>query len=165
MPILDVDVQKKIIAKVGDIDPINGDPLPYGVVSISGVVGQNMTLLWASHADKAQITPRLRELFVERDAYDLLLGQLTALVDYALEGEAIKLSQRADRLIHRRLLTDAEILSLEKVAMNRRGPAVGQITTVAPVSPPMTPIRYPYGPDGNNPTYGGSVYGPFRRNN
>lgn len=163
MTILDTDVQALIMRKVGDIDPVTGDPLEYGVVSIAGVVGASIGQLWASHADKAQITPRLRELFVERDAYDLVLGALSALVDVTLEGETVHLSQRIATLTHRRATVDTEILSLEKDAKHRRSASIGPITTVAPISPPTSPPVYVYGPDGNDPGYGGSPYRSLRR--
>lgn len=161
MTLSDTDAQTLIIRKVGDVDPITGDPIEYGLVSIAGVVGASMALLWDSHADKAQITPRLRELYVERDAYDLILGCLSALVDYSLEGESIHLSQRVATLVHRRTLVDADLLSLEKTAMNRRTPVVGMMTTVEPISPPTSPpLPLPFGPDAN--LYGGSPYIPTR---
>jgi hypothetical protein len=158
----DTDAQTLILRKVGDIDPVTGDPVEYGLVTIAGVVGASMALLWSSHSDKAQIAPRLRELYVERDAYDLILGALTALVDYTLEGETIKLSQRVATIAKRRVVTQGEIDALQKAALSRHAPAVGPILTVQPISPPTGPILYPNGPDGNSGAYGGSPYLPQR---
>lgn len=164
MALSDTDAQTLILRKVGDVDPVTGDPVEYGLVSIAGVVGASMSLLWDSHADKAQITPRLRELYVERDSYDLILGCLSALVDYTLEGETVKLSQRVATVQKRRDGVQTSIDSLQAVALKRQSPAVGPITTVAPVSPPTGPVFYPYGPDGNDPALSGSPYFPrFRR--
>lgn len=163
MAIADVDAQTLIIRKVGDIDPITGDPLEYGLLSISGVVGASMALLWDSHADKAQVAPRLRELYVERDSYDLVLGQLGALVDYTLEGESVKLSQRVTGIQKRRDAVQVEIVALQTTARTRRTPVAGLITTVAPVSPPVSPEMEPFGPDANSPRFAGSPYLPTRR--
>lgn len=161
MTFTDTDAQTLILRKVGDVDPVTGDPVEYGIVSIAGVVGASMSLLWSSHADKAQITPRLRELYVERDAYDLILGCLSALVDYTLEGETERLSQRVATIQKRQDAVQLQITALQTTARKRQVPAVGAITTVAPVSPPMGPVFYPFGPDGNAPMYAGSVY--YRR--
>lgn len=162
MTLSDSDAQTLIVRKVGDIDPVTGDPLDYGTTPIAGVVGANIALLWSSHSDKAQITPRLRELYVERDAFDLVLGALGALVDYSLEGESVRLSQRVAGIAQRRYRTNVEIEALQKVALNRRAPAVGPILTTAPVSPPTTLTINPYGPDANDPSYTGSPYAPRR---
>lgn len=162
MALSDADAQTLILRKVGDVNPVTGDPVEYGLVSIAGVVGASMTLLWDSHADKAQITPRLRELYVERDAYDLILGCLSALVDYTLEGESIKLSQRVATIQKRRELVNSDLATLQKVALTSRSGVVGLITTTAPLSPPTGPVFYPYGPDGNDGAYAGSIYRPTR---
>lgn len=163
MPIADTDAQMLILRKVGDVDPVTGDPVEYGLVSIAGVVGASMQLLWDSHADKVQITPRLRELYVERDAYDLILGTLSALVDYTLEGETIHLSQRIATIQKRRAATQAEITTLQTTALSRRMPAVGPILTVEPVSPPTSlPVPSPFGPDGNSQQFTGSPYATTR---
>ncbi len=163
MTLSDTDAQTLILRKVGDVDPVTGDPVAYGLVSIAGVVGASMALLWASHADKAQITPRLRELYVERDSYDLILGCLSALVDYTLEGESVKLSQRVTLIQKRRDAVQVEIIALQAVAMGRRTPAVGAILTTAPVSPPTSPEMEPFGPNANSPRFAGSPYLPTRR--
>jgi hypothetical protein len=161
MTLSDTDAQTLILRKVGDVDPVTGDPVEYGLVSIAGVVGASMALLWSSHADKAQVTPRLRELYVERDAYDLILGCLSALVDYTLEGETVKLSQRVAFIQKRRDNTQAEIVALQTVALNRRVPAIGPILTVEPISPPTSlPAPSPFGPSANDPMFSGSPYAP-----
>lgn len=162
MALSDADAQTLILRKVGDVDPVTGDPVEYGLVSIAGVVGASMSLLWDSHADKAQIAPRLRELYVERDSYDLILGCLSALVDYTLEGETIKLSQRLATIQKRRDTVQAAIVVLQTTALNRRAPAIGLITTVAPISPPTGPVIEPFGPDANSGRYSGSPYLPQR---
>ncbi|GAC1326400.1 MAG: hypothetical protein NVSMB2_25500 [Chloroflexota bacterium] len=158
MALADVDTQTLIIRRVGDIDPITGDPLEYGVTSIAGVIGSSMTLLWSAHADKAQIAPRLRELYVERDAFDLVIAQLGALVDVTIEGETQHLSQRVDRLAKRRYQIEQEITALQKLALARRSGVLGPITTTAPESPPVLQPIYPWGPDANDGAYSGSPY-------
>lgn len=163
MTLSDTDAQTLIIRKVGDVNPVTGDPLEYGSVLIAGVVGASMSLLWDSHADKAQITPRLRELYVERDSYDLIIGCLSALVDYTLEGETVRLSQRVATIQKRRDTTQTEILALQAVALNRRTPVIGAILTVEPISPPTSlPVPSPFGPDANSGRYSGSPYLPTR---
>lgn len=162
MALSDADAQTLILRKVGDVDPVTGDPVEYGLVSIAGVVGASMSLLWDSHADKAQIAPRLRELYVERDSYDLILGCLSALVDYTLEGESVKLSQRITNIQKRRDSIQTDIIALQAVALGRRTPAVGLILTVAPISPPTGPVIEPFGPDANSGRYSGSPYLPQR---
>lgn len=162
MTILDVDAQTLIIRKVGDVDPITGDPLEYGSASIAGVIGQSIDLLWQSHADKAEVAPRLRELYVERDAYDLVIGCLGALVDVTIEGETQRLSQRTDRLMKRQAAVVLEIGVIEKKSLTGRPPVAGAITTVAPISPPTGPVFYPWGPDANSGATTGSPYFPQR---
>jgi hypothetical protein len=159
----DADAQTLILAKVGDIDPVTGDPLQGGLNRDAGVVGAYIPLLWSSHADKTQVSPRLRELYVERDSYDLILGTLSALVDHTFAGETIHLSQRVGTIKARRFNTQLEINQLQKFARGRRAPAVGQILTVEPVSPPTSPpAPTPFGPDANSPAYAGSPYLPTR---
>jgi hypothetical protein len=162
MALSDTDAQTLILRKVGDVDPVTGDPVEYGLVSIAGVVGASMALLWNSHADKTQISPRLRELYVERDAYDLIIGTLGALVDYTLEGETIHLSQRVDRLTKRRDNVQTQIDTLQAGAFSRQAPVVGPILTVEPISPPTGPVMMPFGPDANSSAYSGSPYLPTR---
>lgn len=141
--------QQLIVLRVGDVDPETGDPTR----STYGVVAMGVALLWAAYADKALIAPRLQDLYVERDAIKMVLGVLANRYDLVSEGESLKRSQVWD---HYQKMLDATVVELVKVqtfALGQRRPAVGQITTVEPISPP-----WPGGPNGNDGAYSGSPY-------
>jgi hypothetical protein len=139
------DIQRLIVLEVGD----NQDGLLAGIVS----------LVWQSYADKAQIYPRLQELYSKRRLVDIALASERQSVDQSEAGTGAKEAQRFDHLIATGKRVDAEIALIEKQISIFPNPAVGTITKVEPIAPPSVPL--PAGPlDGNDIRYGGSVYEP-----
>lgn len=152
MPLSATQVQAAILGRTGDIDPTTGDP----VVGGSGYLETRIASLWAQYADKAYVTPRLQELFVERDCYQIQIGLLQDRFTFRDSDATFNRSERVDRLIELRTAVQTAIEDLISTASANRAPAVGPITAGAPVSPP-----FPGGLDANSPRYGGSPY--YRR--
>jgi hypothetical protein len=155
------EAQQLIVRRVGDIDPATGDLIDWSRAA-DGVIAQNMEALWNSHADKAFI-PRLREAYVERDAFSLVIAVLGQLVDQSVESVSIKLGDRVVHLMERRDKLQTEIDTLFAASSKQRIPVAGPLLTTAPISAPdFRPVN-PYGPDANDPSYGGSPYRRRRR--
>lgn len=166
MPITAADVQRIITLRVGDIDPATGDP---PVAGGAGMVASNISTLWAIRADKALIAPRLQELYVQRDALDLIIPLLRHQVDI-VQGDpslSVRQAQRVAAAQQQRLATQEEITLLEQRAQQARGGAVGQITQREPVSPQDAVDEAwrtnPWYPDAGGSQYSGSPYAPVRR--
>lgn len=155
MAVTVAEVQDLILLEVGDIDPTSGDP---GI----GVLRLHINALWDRYSDKALIAPRLQELYVKRAALELVLAVLSARVDFTEgpTGLSVKQSQQVADRRAQLAAVQAEIARVERQALTTRGPAVGALTTTAPVTPPVPPP----GPllDANDPGYGGSPYRPRR---
>jgi hypothetical protein len=166
MPVTAADVQRLIVLKVGDVDPATGDPPLAGG---AGMIASNITTLWAARADKAYAAPRLQELYVQRDALELVIGILRHYVDITQGDPALsaKQSQRAVVAQQQRDAIQAEIEVVERRAIastGGAGVALGPITTTAPVAPADDASRpLTLTPDPNDPVYGGTPYRPSRR--
>jgi hypothetical protein len=146
------DVQKRILERTGDFDPTTGDPLQGG----GGYLEQQIAGVWAQYADKAYVAPRLLELYVERD---LAIRYRTALQHLYHFRDSDADFARDERFDHLETVVDedrTEIERIETIAAANRSPAVGQLTTTAPMGRP-----WPFGLDANSPRYGGSPY--YRR--
>jgi hypothetical protein len=166
MPVTAADVQRIITLRVGDIDPSTGDP---PVAGGAGLVASNMPTLWAIRGDKAQIAPRLQELYVQRDALDLIVAVLRQWVD-VVQGDpqlSVKLNQRVTVALEQRKATQDELTLIEQRAMAGTGAKVGQITQREPVSPEDAVAEWwrqnPWFPDAGSPRYSGSPYQPMRQ--
>jgi hypothetical protein len=151
MPTL-TDRQQLLIDLVGDLDPVTGD-LP--LVPGDGIVHQRMADLWARYADKALFSPRLRELYVVRDACDLLLSIVTPEVTVSAQGSNVALSDRVRNLAARRKDAQDEIIRIELGPDGgaSRAPSIGPLVNVVPIPPP-----WPGAPDANSQRYSGSPY-------
>lgn len=153
MALLAADVQKRILERTGDYDPTTGDPVLGG----GGYLEQQVANVWTEYADKAHISPRLQELFVERDLLERYIAALQHKFDFRDSDASFSRSQRIATLTGRRDKAQERINDLlAMVAANRAG-AVGQLTTVAPVAAPFGAL----GLDANSQRYGGSPY--YRR--
>lgn len=136
--------QQLIILRVGD--------------TTDGVLAANIALLWASHADKASILPRLQEAYTERDCWRIVAARVRTEVDFAASGDiGIKANQQFTNAQAAIKELDAAIAALEARGTARRGGVVAPIVAVAPETPPTGPD--PLGPpDGNSERYQGDVY-------
>lgn len=171
MPLSDTEAQLLIVRRIGDVDPETGDPVQPTSTGGTGIVLANITRLWAQHASKATLSTTLRDLYVQRDGLDLVIGVLERLVDMvAINGAvSLRLSQRIAARQKQRDAVQSEIQRIEAALPTSAGTgalAVGPIATVAPISRPawgdLPPNSSPYGPDANDPRYGGSPYWPQR---
>lgn len=136
-------VQALIIAEVGDTP--------------TGTLAAQMPVIWASYADKAQVSPRVQELYAKRRAIDLVIGSLRLVVNTTIDGLSKQGHQQIDTLMAMRKTTEDDIVAIEKRSRGMRGAALQPLTNVAIETPPTGPR--PFGPiDGNDPAYGGDVY-------
>lgn len=152
MPLTSAQVQAAILGRTGDIDPTTGDP----VVGGGGYLETRIAALWAQYADKAYVSPRLQELFVERDCYRVQIGLLQDRFTFRDSDAAFNRSERVDRLMKLRDAVQEQIGELVAMAAANRAPAVGPMSTAAPIGAPPGSVL-----DGNHPRYGGSPY--YRR--
>lgn len=143
----DADIQALIILEVGDeVTP----------AWPSGVLAANIALMWASFTDKAQISARLQELYTKRRAIDSVLGIVRKQVTFNIANDHSRnQSDKAKTLLSMRKETQDEIVRLETQARANRPGVAGQITTTAPISPPIVG-----GVDANDPRFQGSPYFP-----
>jgi hypothetical protein len=143
----DSDIQALIVLEVGD-EVTTAWP--------SGVLNANIVTMWASFADKAQIAPRLQELYTKRRAIDAVLGIVRGQVTYNIANDHSRnQSDKAKTLLSMRKETQDEIVRVEMQARSNRPGVAGQITTTAPISPPVVG-----GVDANDPRFQGSPYFP-----
>lgn len=145
-------IQARILDRTGDIDPTTGD----AVVGGGGYLESKIAGLWSQYADKAYVTPRLQELFVERDCYRLMLALLQDRFTFRDSDATFNRSERVDRLVKLRDGVQEEIDRIVDMASANRAPAVGTLTATAPIGPP-----FPLGLDANSRRYAGDPY--FRR--
>jgi hypothetical protein len=143
----DADIQALIILEVGD-EVTTAWPL--------GVLYANIATMWASFADKAQVSARLQELYTKRRAIDAVLGIVRGQVTYNIANDHSRnQSDKAKTLLAMRKETQDEIVRVEMQARSNRPGVAGQITTTAPITPANPP-------DMNDPAYQGSPYVPPR---
>jgi len=162
MPLSDVDRQLVLIQAVGDIDPANGDPVSPTTQGVTGIVFANIGILWQKYASLGATNPDLRDLFVMRDAHDLVIGRLESLVDIATNNGQInlRLSQRARIHREQRDAISADIKAAVTFNAHNVTPQIGSIAISSPIAVPLPgdrPITSFY-PDANDPTYLGSPY-------
>jgi hypothetical protein len=163
MPVTAADVQRLIVLRVGDIDPATGDPPVQGG---AGLIASNMPILWANRGDKATVGPRLQELYVQRDALDLIVARLREQTDINTGDPVlgVKLSQKATMALEQRKATQEEIDRIERRVAGGTGAKVGQLVTTAPVTPQDVLNRpWPIIPDPNSPEYSGEPFTYWRR--
>jgi len=145
----DADIQALIILEVGD---------EVTAAWPTGVLFANIAAMWASYADKAQISARLQELYTKRRAIDAVLGIVRGQVTYNIANDHSRnQSDKAKTLLSMRKEAQDEITRLEAQARSNRAGVAGQITTQAPISPPLVG-----GVDANDPAFQGSPYYPPR---
>jgi hypothetical protein len=143
----DSDIQNLIILEVGD-EVTTAWP--------TGVLTANIAAMWASFADKAQISARLQELYTKRRAIDSVLGIVRNQVTYNIANDHSRnQSDKAKTLLSMRKETQDEIGRVEMQARSNRPGVAGQLTTTAPITPANPP-------DMNDPAYQGSPYTPPR---
>lgn len=136
-------VQAMIMAKVGDTP--------------TGTIAALLPVIWASYADKAQASPRLQALYTQREAFDIRVGGLQAVVNTTIDGLSKQGHQQIDTLVALRKATQDEITDVEKKSRGMRGAALQPLTNVAIETPPTGPR--PFGPiDSNSPEIGGDPY-------
>ena len=75
-------------------------------------VGQAISGIWDSYADKALIGPRLQSLYTRRAAVDILLGSVWRDVDTSDEQQSVALRQQSDQLSTIRQSVEAQINAL-----------------------------------------------------
>lgn len=164
MALADVELQILIAQKVGDVDPTTGDPVAPTRQGATGVVMGTIATLWARHADKLPLSPELRDLYVQLDAIDLVIGVLERQVNIVIDGQdnhTIRLNL-SDRLKtkqnQRKAVTDRMDAVLASVGAGSG--SVRPLTTTEIIEPPTfgsTP--FPNGRlDANSEVYRGSPY-------
>lgn len=174
MPNTDLDRQLILIMQVGDVDPTTGDPILPITAGSSGIVVQNAERLWNSHSLRITVHPFLGpEIFsyyFKRSAVQLIIGVLESRVDFSAVGTAmsVRLNQRiAARQMQAERFTK-EIIRLEGRLTSLAAPAIGLITRIEPITPPVPgDISSPlaavgsiniYTLDANDPRLSGSPY-------
>jgi len=149
MAVTAAQIQALVILRVGDAP--------------DGVLASNIAAIWGSYADKASVYPRLQELYTQRACVEIVTARIRAQVDFSTGGDiSIRASQQFTALLAMRKELDAQLTELETRARGNRVGVIGQITAVAPESPPTGPE--PFGPvDANSERFGGSpYYRPYR---
>lgn len=98
------------------------------------LLSANIATIWDVWESKARLSSRLRYLYSKRQCVELVLGQHWLDVDHDegdVSDKASQLSANLQKL--RDALSDAIALE-EKQAMGTRRPAVGRLTTTAPIT-------------------------------
>ena len=103
----------------------------------SDVVGQSISGIWDSYADKALIGPRLQSLYTYRAAVDILLGLVWRDVDTSDEQLTISLRQRSDHLSAIRERVVGEINTLLGQYQAARSPSAGALKSVVQELAPL----------------------------
>lgn len=147
------DIQEQIILEIGDVDPATGDP---PANPATGVIANQIELLWDRFAAADAIAPGLREQYVKRAAIRMVLAVLRPkFFDMAdtVAGPNYKLSQVVKGYELMLEQTDEDITVVKAGGtLASRSYQAEQITTTAPYTP-----SYP--PDANwTRRYGGSPY-------
>lgn len=169
MPVTDAQVQAVILSKVGDIDPTTLAPVATQSppTSGTGLLATNLANVWAWYLDKAAIGPRVQALYVERDLLIMKMTALGMVVNVTAGGVTFHQDHKSDLLAKRYDQLEKEIAEALLYAQSalRAGGAIGQITQVAPVQPPIPAPSTPWQPpspyaDPNAPWLAGSPYWP-----
>ena len=129
----------------------------------AGLLAGNVALFWELHGGDDATDAALRDLLVKRELIELALGEARNDTDFTDGDYSEKASQRAVSLLKALDSTDAAIAAIEEGIGVPQGAAIGELTTVAPESPPRAPLVRPYGPDALDPQYLGSPYWGGRR--
>lgn len=164
MPLTDVQAQMLAVAQVGDVDPATGDPVAATAQGTTGIVMQNIGYLWEKYSTVAEYSSLLRDLYVRRDALDMVIGVLEVQVDIEQDNFQLelKLSQRVKARLEQRAAVQAEVERVEKKLTASLGTKIGDITKQVPIPPPdftTPPDSELFRPDANAPVYvGGSPY-------
>lgn len=124
MALTDDQLKTIIIARVGDVD-VNGAPVTSG-----GVIETNIDLLFAHHSGKPS---RLKELYVQRDAIDLVLARLKNRVNTQLGNLQLSKSQAARALAQMKDALEKRIIVLER-GVRAANSTISTIETTTPVS-------------------------------
>lgn len=164
MVLTDVQAQILLVNQVGDVDPATGDPVRPTAQGKTGIVMENLPALWEKYSGKAGISTDLRDLYVRRDAIDLVIGVLEIQVDMVQDNYqlVLHLNQRVATRQKQRDVLQTEIERVEKKLQGSFGIRYGDITRKVPIPPP--PLTQPadsenYRPDADAPVYtGGSPY-------
>jgi hypothetical protein len=120
----------------------------------------NLPLWWMMFEDKKTWGPRLRYLYVKKQAIEWLMGQNWDAVDYGDADVNERLSQYMEHLEQMLQPLQTEI---EKIELRRRslGMASGVITRTAPrlASDELAPVESTQTlPEANDPMYRGDAY-------
>lgn len=143
MPLTGDSYKTLVIVEVGDVD---------------GVIADQVDTLWDLYA--GQTDGYARYLYTKRKALDLLMGLVREQVTQtAPNGVSADLTDKLKNLQIMWTNVDREIATVTALALQTAqtsaAPVIGQISAVAPVTPPA-------GPDGNSPLYRGDLYGGWR---
>jgi hypothetical protein len=117
-------------------------------------VTPNINTIWACHADKAYVAPKLQYLYTKRHCIEIIMGQLRDLVQSNVGGYNSQQQQKLANLKILRDNTQQEIVEEEKRAQSARPPAIGYLTQQAP----RQPIPLGAQPDPGDPAYRGDPY-------
>jgi hypothetical protein len=162
VPLLDVDRQLIVVARVGDIDPVTCDPVQATTAGVTGLIMENIGRLWVMYEHKALVDPRLRDLYVMIAAQEIVIARLEDQVSFSGVNGGLSVSL-SDRVRARKTMLDAwmkERVLMEQSLSSPGEVSVGLISTTAPISAPMPgDVSSPsLVPDANDPSYSGSPY-------
>jgi len=175
MPISTLDNVLLLVQRVGDIDPETCDPISPFRPGKTGIVMQNADRLYQKYFDRLSIQPaalgqQIFDHYFMLDGLQIVIGILEARVDFAAVGTAMRvsLSQRAKTKLAMVDRLNAKLLLLEDRATASSAPAVGDITKIVPIDPPLPgqlegPSNNPFVVDANAPSLSGSPYWPAWR--
>lgn len=130
-PLTDNEYLQLIRDELGAVD--SGDA---AIVAAYDSLDKNLPLYWRKYQDRRGWGPRVRALYVKRDAVELLLGHMWQAVTNTDSDVSESLS---DMFEHLQKLKDSvlgEIALLASVRNAARGPAVGRMEATAPIETP-----------------------------
>lgn len=145
MPISDLDNILLLIQRVGDVDPVSGDPVPVLATGGSGIVMINSDRIWNKYASYKSIQPAAigSEIF---DTYFMLTAQqlvtavLAERITFSAVGTAVRVNL-SDRWAHHNAQMDAlrqDLATLFQRAAAYGAPAmVAPILAIMPILPPV----------------------------
>lgn len=114
------------------IDSVNAIISDFRLTTTDNTVLTRVSDIWDSFADKANVYPRLQDLYTRRAVADNYLLGVWDRTDWEQAG-AKESGDQFDHLQALRANYHAEIVRLEKRATANRGGAVGMIAATAPV--------------------------------
>jgi hypothetical protein len=149
MAVTDADIQNIIILEVGD--------------TVNNVLANNIAMFWSSYADKAQIAPRLQELYTQRRCIDAVMADPTFrdAVSFSMSGDlSLQLHERRDAMAKRRGEVQGQIDHIERWERQLQPPVVEQLKTKEIELPPALDPNPPNPTvlDANSPVYRGDPY-------